>query len=56
VIDQYCVKADKRSGIVTDPNRGDDPQYIVKLIKRVVTVSLETAEIVEGLSGLGVFS
>ena len=28
VIDQYRVKIDKRSGIVNDPNRPDDPRYI----------------------------
>ena len=49
VIDQYRVKTDKRSGIVSDPNREDDPQYIVKLIRKVITVSLETVEIVEGI-------
>ena len=53
VIDQYRVKTDKRSGIVNDPNRADDPQYIVKLIGKVITVSLETVEIVEGLPDLG---
>ncbi len=52
-IDQYCVKTDKRSGIVNDPNRPDAPQYIVKLIGKVITVSLETAGIVEGLPDLG---
>ena len=52
VIDQYRVKTDKRSGIVNDPNREEDPQYIVKLIGKVITVSLETVEIVEGLPGL----
>ena len=50
VIDQYRVKTDKRSGIVNDPNRDDDPQYIVKLIGKVITVSLETTEIVERLT------
>ena len=54
IIDQYCVKTHKRSGIVNDPNRADDPQYIVKLIGKIITVSLETVEIVEGLPGLGV--
>ena len=49
VINQYCVKTDKRSGIVNDPNRADDPQYIVKLIGKVIAVSLETVGIVEGL-------
>ena len=52
VIDQYRVKTDKRSGIVNDPNRHDDPRYIVKLIRKVITVSLETVEIVEGLPEL----
>ena len=52
VIDQYRVKTDKRSGIVNDPNRADDPQYIVKLIGKVITVSLETVGIVERLPDL----
>jgi len=52
VIDQYRVKTDKRSGIINDPNRGDEPQYIVKLIGKVVTVSLETVKIVKGLPAL----
>ena len=56
VIDQYRVKTDKRSGIVNDPNRADDPQYIVKLIGKVITVSLETVEIVDGLPALEIKS
>ena len=54
VIDQYRIKTDKRSGIVNDPNRADDPRYIVKLIGKVIAVSLETVEIVKGLPNLGV--
>ena len=54
IIDQYRVKEDKRSGIISDPNSEDDPQYIVKLIGKVITVSLETMEIVEGLPKLGI--
>ena len=49
IVDQYCVKVDARSGIVNDPNREADPQYIVDLIGRVVTVSLETVKIIDGL-------
>ena len=49
IIDQYRVKTDSRSGIVNDPNREDDPQYIVRLIKQIVTVSIETVSIVRGL-------
>jgi len=52
IIDQYQVKTDKRSGIVNDPNRADDPQYIVKLIGKVITVSLETVRIVQILPSL----
>ena len=54
VINQYLVKTDKRSGIVNDPNRDDDPQYIVKLIAKVTTVSLETVDIVADLPDLGI--
>jgi len=49
VIDQYRVKTDKRSGITSDPNRPDDPEYIVRLVGQVVRVSLETVRIVRGL-------
>jgi len=49
VVDQYEVKTHKRSGIVSDPNRLDNPQYIVRLIGKVVTVSLQTMKIVKGL-------
>ena len=47
VIDQYRVKKDARSGIEKDPNRADDERYIVRLIGKVITVSLETVQIVE---------
>ena len=54
VIDQYRVKTDKRSGIVNDPNRAADPQYILRLIGKVISVSLETVKIVESLPELGI--
>lgn len=54
VIDQYQVSTDKRSGITNDPNREDDPQYIVRLIGQVITVSLETNRIVRSLPTLGI--
>jgi predicted helicase len=46
VVDQYHVSEDARSGIMSDPNRADDPQYIVRLVKQVVTVSVETVALV----------
>jgi len=53
VVDQYRVKTDKRSGIRHDPNGySDDEKYIVELIERVITVSLRTVDIVDGLAGL----
>jgi predicted helicase len=51
-IDQYRVKVDKRSGIVNDPNRHDDPEYIVRVIGQVITVSLETMKVVKRLPEL----
>jgi predicted helicase len=54
VIDQYRVSTDKRSGITNDPNRPDDPEYIVRLIGQVITVSLETVKIVGSLPPLEV--
>jgi len=52
VLDQYQISTDKRSGIVTDPNRADDPEYIVRLVRRVVTVSVETVQLVTSLPPL----
>ena len=52
VVDQYRVKIDKRSGIKNDPNRAEDPEYILRLIGQVITVSLETVDIVERLPAL----
>jgi predicted helicase len=54
VIDQYQVSTDKRSGITNDPNREDDPEYIVRLIGQVITVSKETVRIVKALPDLGI--
>ena len=56
IIDRYQVKTDKASGIVNDPNdwctEHDDLRYMVDLIKRVTTVSVETVRIVAGLPEL----
>ena len=54
VVDQYRVKTDRRSGIENDPNRADDETYIVDLIRKVISISLETVEIVDRLSGLDI--
>ena len=58
IIDRYWVKTDKASGIVNDPNDWSrevgDPRYIVDLLARIVTVSLETVRVVDSLPPLGV--
>ncbi len=43
VIDQYQVKGE------SDPNREDDPHYIVLLVGQVARVSVETIRIVKSL-------
>ncbi len=54
IIDRYRVTTDNASGIVNDPNdwcdEHDDPTYIVDLIKKVTTVSVETMKIIDSLS------
>jgi predicted helicase len=50
VIDQYQVSTDKRSGIVSDPNDLEDQGYIVRLLGKVITVSVETVRLVSQLA------
>jgi predicted helicase len=52
VIDQYQVTEDKHSGIRSDPNRVDDPEYIVRLVGQVIRVSLDTVRIITTLPAL----
>jgi predicted helicase len=54
VVDQYRVSTDARSGIVNDPNRDGDPEYIVRLVGQVVTVSVETVRLVRELAALSI--
>lgn len=48
----YQFTEDKRTGIRQDPNRPEDPEYIVTLIARIVAVSLRTIELVANLAAL----
>ena len=56
LIDRCQVKTDKASGIVNDPNDWGseigNPPYIIDLVKRVTTVSVETVKIVRALPPL----
>ncbi|GAA4185895.1 DEAD/DEAH box helicase [Gryllotalpicola kribbensis] len=58
IIERYRVRVDKASGIRNDPNdwglEHGDPEYILNLVKRIVTVSLETVRIVASLPPLAI--
>ena len=54
VVDQYRISTDAPSAIVNDPNRDRDPEYIVRLVGQVVTVSEEMVRLVRELKGLGI--
>jgi len=49
IIDQYRITEDPRAGIRSDPNRPDDPEYILHLVGQVIRVSLETVKIIRAL-------
>jgi len=54
VVERQCVKTDKASGIKNDANDWaietmHNPRYPLELFQRVITVSLETMKIVNGL-------
>mgnify|MGYP001792968033 CR=1 FL=1 len=55
-MERYQVKVDKASQIRNDPNDWSrevgDPRYILDLLARIVTVSLETMTIVDSLPAL----
>ncbi|MGY2125874.1 DEAD/DEAH box helicase [Nocardia gipuzkoensis] len=56
IIERYQVKRDKASGIVNDPNDWSrevgNPRYILDLLARVVTVSVNTMKFVDALPPL----
>lgn len=57
VAERQCVKTDKDSGIVNDAKHWaletmSNPRYPLGLFLRVITASLATMKVVEGLPGL----
>ena len=53
VMDRYQIKVHKDSQIKNDPNEwSEDPNYMIKLLKKVVHVSLESVKIIESLPEL----
>ena len=59
IMDQYQVKTDTKTEIKNDPNdyaieMADDPAYILKLLLRIITVSIRTKELVAELPRLDI--
>jgi predicted helicase len=54
VIDQYRVERAKENSddVLSDPNRADDEEYIVRLVGQVIAVSIETMKIVNALPSI----
>lgn len=56
IMERYQIAKDKDSGIVNDPNdwalEHNDPEYVLRLLKSLITVSIETMKIVNSLSPL----
>jgi len=50
VLDQYQVVKDKQGTVISDPNRMDDEEYILRLVKQVVAVSVQTVRLVNELT------
>ena len=50
IMNRYQVKTDKKSSIVNDPNKwSDHPHYIIGLLARIVTVSIESFKLIDAL-------
>lgn len=53
IMERYAITTDKASGITNDPNAWCDehnsPRYIIDLLRRIVTISVETVRIVRAL-------
>ncbi len=55
VLDRYRIREDKETGFVSDPNAwSTEPRFIVDLLARVVSVSMDSASEIKGLPSLDV--
>jgi predicted helicase len=56
VMERFAVKTDKDSGLLVNPNdwglEHDDPDYILKLVKRVVFVCVESQSLISSIPSL----
>ena len=59
VMDRQCVKVDKKSGLVNDANDYEmellnNPKYPLQLLRRVMSVAVETQRIIQSLPKLNI--
>ena len=58
ILERYRVRLDPDSSITNDPNawglEHGDPEYILDLLKRIVTVSVESVALIKGLPDLDI--
>ncbi|MDR2344983.1 MAG: hypothetical protein LBE18_02865, partial [Planctomycetaceae bacterium] len=58
ILDRYQISTHKESSIINDPNdwceEQNDPEYIVNLIKRIITLSVESVKIIDTLPEMGI--
>lgn len=55
ILDQYQIKADKKSSITDDPNDySTDEKYIFNLLLRIINVTAQTVDLVNSLPKLEV--
>jgi predicted helicase len=52
VVDQHQVTKDDEGNVIEDPNNYDDEEYMVRLIEKVVQVSVESVKIINSLPNL----
>ena len=49
MVDQYRVRQPFSNGQLDDPNMDDDPSRIIRLLGQIITVSLKSVKIIEGM-------
>ena len=50
IMNQYQINNDRKSGVIDDPNEfSDNPKYILNLLISIITVSVETLNLIDEL-------
>lgn len=49
IMEKYCITTDKSSKLDNNPNKYEDDKYSFKLLLSVISISIKTVEILDGL-------